>query len=75
MSMAMTKIEQQSINMASELYTVSYNMHGINQGIDVACDLVNSNNSPDVILLQEHWLTPGNLPLFGENIDSLVSLQ
>ena len=45
-------------------------MHGFDQGTDVVCDLVNSNNSPDVILLQEHWLTPDNLSLFREKINS-----
>jgi len=56
--------------MASKLYIVTYNMHSFNQGIGVVCDLVNSNNSPDVILLQEHWLTPDNMSIFGEKINS-----
>jgi len=55
---------QQSINMTSELYIVTYNMHGFNQGIGVVCDLINSNNSPDVILLQQHWFTPDNMSIF-----------
>jgi len=66
----MMEIGQQSINMASELYIVTYNICGFNQGIGIVCDLVNSNNSPDVILLQEHWLTPDNMSIFGEKINS-----
>jgi len=55
---------------ANELYIVSYNMHGFNQGIEVVSDLINSSDPPDIILLQEHWLTPANLSLFGERIKS-----
>jgi len=54
----------------NELYIVSYNMHGFNQGIEVVRDLVNSTDPPDIVLLQEHWLTPSNLFLFGEKINS-----
>jgi len=39
---------------------MSYNMHGFYQGHPVIDDLVNTLK-PDVILLQEHWLTPANL--------------
>lgn len=44
----------------SELTVVSFNMHGYNQGQITVKDLIESN-SPDIIMLQEHWLTPANL--------------
>ena len=39
---------------------VSFNMHGYNQGFCTVLDLINSP-SPDVIFLQEHWLTSDKL--------------
>jgi exonuclease III len=39
---------------------VSFNMHGMNQGKLAICDIIASHN-PDIILMQEHWLTPANL--------------
>ena len=42
---------------------ISYNMHGYNQGIPTVTELIN-DLSPDVFLLQEHWLTPDNLNKF-----------
>ena len=64
--------EQPSTNMArlNELFIVSYNMRGFNQGIEVVRDLVDSTDPPCIILLQEHWLTPSNMFLFGEKINS-----
>ena len=45
------------------LTLISYNMHGFYQGFPVVDDLIKTK-SPDVFLLQEHWLTPANLYLF-----------
>jgi len=42
---------------------ISYNMHGYNQGFSTIRDL-SLSISPDVYLLQEHWLTPSNLNKF-----------
>ena len=39
---------------------VSYNMHGFFQGSPAVTDII-SQHCPDVINLQEHWLTPYNL--------------
>ena len=50
----------------SELSIVSLNMHGFNQGSHTVRDLAN-NVKPDVVLLQEHWLTPANLYKLHEN--------
>ena len=47
----------------SELLLLSYNMHGYNQGQILVSDLICSL-SPDIIMLQEHWLTPHNLTKF-----------
>ena len=44
----------------SDLLIMSYNMHGYNQGASLVRDIIESK-SPDVIMLQEHWLTPDNL--------------
>jgi len=57
--------------MASKIKNVtvvSYNMHGFYQGIETVKDLLCSTLCPDVLLVQEHWLTLANLYLFGENI-------
>ena len=42
---------------------VSYNMRGFYQGCSVIEDLI-ENDAPDVLMLQEHWLTPANVSLF-----------
>ena len=47
-------------NTSSQLLLLSFNMHGYNQGVTTVSDLVESR-SPDLIMLQEHWLTPANL--------------
>jgi exonuclease III len=41
------------------LSIVSFNMHGFNQGFPTIRDLCLSNDV-DLLLLQEHWLTPAN---------------
>ncbi len=50
----------------SELCIVSFNMHGYNQGAITVKDLI-ASNSPDVFMLQEHWLTPANLVKFSSD--------
>ena len=47
----------------NSLKLVSYNMHGFNQGCPAIDELI-AHEKPDVILLQEHWLTPANLTKF-----------
>ena len=71
MMMMMTRTKLLSTMMAdvNDLLIVSYNMRGYFQGIEVVKDLVNSAKSPDIILLQEHWLTPAKMYLFN-NISS-----
>ena len=49
------------------LRIVSYNMHGFFQGIETVKEIITSSLCPDVLLIQEHWLTPSNLSLFSEN--------
>ena len=44
---------------------VSYNMHGFFQGRPAVEDII-ANKPPDVIMLQEHWLTPSNLTKFDD---------
>jgi exonuclease III len=48
-----------------QLKTVSFNMHGFNQGFNTVRHLIDSI-SPDVFMLQEHWLTPANLNKFDD---------
>ena len=45
------------------LSILSYNMHGYNQGSQTLRDLTLSV-MPDIVMLQEHWLTPVNLCRF-----------
>ena len=52
-----TVLQQQTLTVAS------YNMHGYNQGFTTIRDL-SASVSPDIFLLQEHWLTPSNLSTF-----------
>jgi len=42
------------------LTVISYNLHGLNQGIPGITELM-EQLSPDVIMVQEHWLTSDNL--------------
>ena len=45
----------------SSINLISFNLHGYNQGIHVVGDLISDFNYPDIILVQEHWLTPDNI--------------
>jgi len=47
-------------------------MHGFHQGQPVVGDLI-SIMSPDVILLQEHWLTTANLYCFDKHFPDFFS--
>jgi len=55
------------------LSIMSYNMHGYNQGFQTLRDLTLSM-SPDIILLQEHWLTPVNLYKFDQDFSQYHTL-
>jgi len=46
----------------TDVAVISYNMHGFNQGSNLLSSLCDAAEKPDVIFLQEHWLTPANLP-------------
>jgi len=48
------------------LVIVSYNMHGFHQGIPSLQELLEHNSTPDIILVQMHWLTPANLCKFDD---------
>ena len=58
--------------VGSNLIIVSYNMHGYNQGVVTLKDLI-ANKNPDVMLLQEHWLTPDNLKRFMQDFGDYYS--
>lgn len=45
---------------SNNLVVVSYNMHGFNQGLSSVNYLIETI-TPDIISLQEHWLTSANL--------------
>lgn len=47
------------------LSILSFNMHGFYQGFSVIEHLIKSD-APDILLLQEHWLTPANMDIFGK---------
>ena len=48
---------------SDELRIISYYMHGFNQGSIAVTDII-EDIAPDILLLQEHWLTPANLDKF-----------
>ena len=48
------------VNSSTQLKIMSYNMHGFYQGCSAIDDTIIHYN-PDLIFLQEHWLTPANL--------------
>ena len=52
-----------------QLKIVSYNMHGFNQGFSAVDELIHKID-PDVVLCQEHWLTPANLHKFNDHYGS-----
>jgi len=57
-----------------ELSTVSYNMHGYNQGIPCLRDLMlNGSKDNDIYMLQEHWLTPSKLDRFNYDCPGYLS--
>ena len=47
----------------SDLKIVSFNIHGFNQGQVAITEMIDSL-SPDVFLIQEHWLTDANINKF-----------
>ena len=49
-----------SNQLCNRLVVISFNMHGFNQGVETIRDLI-CKVHPDIIALQEHWLTPANL--------------
>ena len=49
-----------SKNSSNSLKIVTFNMHGFNQGQSAIAELID-RESPDIFMLQEHWLTPANL--------------
>jgi len=54
------------------LKIMSYNMHGFHRGCPALNDAI-VQYSPDLILLQEHWLTPANLYLFDSHFVNYFS--
>ena len=55
---------------SSNISLISYNFRGYNQGRIALLDIV-ASKAPDVVLCQEHWLTPDNLCKFDELKDYL----
>ena len=59
----------------SNLSIVSYNLHGFfNQGFTIIRDLILSI-SPDVFLIQEHWLTPDDLSELDRDFDGYFEFR
>ena len=44
-----------------QLKLLSYNMHGFNQGSHMLSTLFEDSDCPDILFVQEHWLTPANM--------------
>ena len=59
----MASVNTQQKQQCRSLSIISYNMHGFNQGFSTVRDL-SASSTPDIFLLQEHWLTPANLNKF-----------
>jgi len=60
-------LSRDPISTYQSLSIVSYNMHGFHQGIAALQDLSEQGSAaPDIILVQEHWLTPANLHKFDD---------
>jgi len=59
----MATANNHAMTSQSSLKIVSFNMHGFMQGYCVLEELI-KDVSPDIILVQEHWLTPANLGKF-----------
>ena len=55
-----------------KLKLVSYNMHDFNQGSPTINELINTV-APDIILCQEHWLTPANLDKFDNHYPNYIT--
>ena len=53
------------------LTTVSFNLHGFYQGCPVLEDLI-ASEQPDILMLQEHWLTPAELCLFNSRFTNYI---
>ena len=66
--------QSRSLGHADEvtLTVISFNMRGFHQGLSVLQDL-DSTLHPDVLLLQEHWLTPANLFNFDKHFTNYFS--
>lgn len=52
---------------------VSFNMHGLNQGRQVVRELIDSV-FPDIVLLQEHWLTPSMLHKLSDDFPEYIAI-
>ena len=65
-------INNQDVTKFKFIKVISYNMHGFNQGYCTVRDLICSDH-PDIILCQEHWLTPSNLYKFNDNFSEYFS--
>jgi exonuclease III len=49
------------MNRREGISIISYNLHGFNQGSNLLQSLCSADDSPDLVFVQEHWLTPANL--------------
>ena len=59
------------VSFARHLTVMSYNMRGFNLGHHAVRDLIIAEEA-DILLLQEHWLTPSNLSRFDEEFPQFL---
>jgi hypothetical protein len=52
---------------------VSFNLHGFNQGSHVIRELIDKHKY-DILLVQEHWLTPANVCLSSTSFPKYVAI-
>ena len=60
------------LNGSTEFKLVSFNMHGFFQGVPVIDEII-TTVKPEIIFLQEHWLTPDNLIKFEHHFNDYFS--
>jgi exonuclease III len=62
-----------SESLSESISIVSFNLHGLNQGRQVVRELIDTV-FPDIVLLQEHWLTPSMLYKLTDDFPEYIAI-
>src|SRR6476619_5364669 len=60
-SVPSSSITNIQIDTSVKFSIISYNLHGFNQGANLLRKFCLSSDNPDLIFIQEHWMTSANL--------------